>query len=257
MNYLDALILGIVQGLTEFLPVSSSGHLVLAQYFLGVKMPGVNLEVLVHVGTLVSVLIYFRARILRLIKSLFNREMKAEQRIVFYLIIGTIPAGVFGLLFKKLFEEAFSCPLEASVALLVTGCILLLPRAVRKGEKELTAKTSLIMGFGQAVAILPGVSRSGSTIVAGMLSGVKPSEAAEFSFLLSIPAILGAVVLEWKELLSIPSELAGHYTVAAVVSCVVGLFSIYAVLSTVKKGKFEYFAYYCFAIGLIGLYHFI
>ena len=257
MSFLDALILGIVQGLTEFLPVSSSGHLVIAEALLKVKQPGINLELLVHLGTLLSVMIYFRAQIFRLIKGLFVREMRQERRIILLLIIGTIPAGLVGVLLKDFFESTFSNPVETSIELIITGWILFLPRLVKAGTAGLTIPTVIWMGIGQAIAILPGISRSGSTIVAGMLAGVKPAEAAEFSFLLSIPAIAGAIVLGIPDMAAISSDLVMPYILATVVSFVFGLIAVYWVLSAVKRGKFEYFAYYCFAIGLVGLYLFL
>ena len=257
MSFFDAIVLGIIQGLTEFLPVSSSGHLVLAEHLFNVKMPGVTFEVLIHLGTLVSVLIYFREKLYRLVKALFTKEMVAERRIIFLLIIGTIPAGLAGVLLRDWFEKTFSNPIETSIELIITGLILLVPRFFKAGTKAVTAGTSLIMGVGQAIAILPGISRSGTTIVSGMLAGVKPSEAAEFSFLLSIPAIGGAILLEVGSLLDIPSTLVAPYALSTFVSFLFGLISVYVVLATVKKGKFDYFAYYCFAIGAFGLYHFL
>ncbi len=256
MSFIDALILGIVQGMTEFLPVSSSGHLVIAEAVLKVKQPGITLELLVHLGTLFSVIIYFRKQIFTLIKSLFVKEMTKERRIILLLLIGTIPAGLAGVLLKDFFEQTFSNPLETSVELIITGGILFLPRLVKAGTAGLTIPTVIWMGIGQAISILPGISRSGSTIVAGLLAGVKPAEAAEFSFLLSIPAIAGAIILGIPDMAGVASELVMPYLLATVVSFVCGLISVYWVLSSVKKGKFEYFAYYCFAIGLFGLYLF-
>lgn len=257
MNYLDAIVLGIIQGLTEFLPVSSSGHLVLAEHLLNVKMPGVTFEVLIHLGTLVSVLIYFRARLYRLVQALFVRDMVGERRILLFLLIGTVPAGVAGILLRDLFETTFSNPVETSIELIITGLILLIPRFFRAGNKRMSLGSAIVMGIGQAIAILPGISRSGTTIVSGMLAGVKPSEAAEFSFLLSIPAIGGAILLEAKHLLEIPTVLIIPYSVATLVSFLFGLLSVYVVLTSVKRGKFDYFAYYCFAIGAFGLYYFL
>lgn len=257
MNYLDAIILGIIQGLTEFLPVSSSGHLVLAEHFLNVKSPGVTFEVLIHFGTLLSVLIFFRKRIYTLVQAIYTRTMVAERRIVLFLIIGTIPAGLAGILFKDWFESTFSNPIQTSIELIITGIILLIPRFVRLGEKHVSHWTAIVMGIGQAISILPGISRSGTTIVSGMLAGVKPSEAAEFSFLLSIPAIGGAILLEVRQMFNIPGALLLPYSFATIVSFVFGLLSVYVVLATVKRGKFDYFAYYCFAIGAVGLYHFL
>ena len=257
MTYFDAIVLGILQGLTEFLPVSSSGHLVLTQAILGIKQPGVSFELILHLGTLLAVLLYFRTKILLLIRSLFNSSMITERKIIWYLIIGTIPAGIVGVLLDDFFEQAFSNPLMTSFMLLVTGGILLSIRLVKTGSKPVTLFSGLIMGIGQAIAIMPGISRSGSSIVAGILVGVKPGEAAEFSFLLAIPAILGAVVLKSKEFLALDTVLAGQYLVGMLCSFAFGLAAVSVLLSVIRKGKLDYFAYYCFAIGLMGIYLFL
>jgi len=257
MSYLDAIILGILQGLTEFLPVSSSGHLVLAQELLHVSDSGVTFEVMVHLGTLLSVLVYFRGKLMRLVGSLFNPEMKEERLIVYYLIIGTVPAGLAGFFLEDFFERTFSNPFMTAVMLLVTGAILLLTRFIKKGEQKIKLPAAVIMGIGQALAIFPGISRSGTTIAFGMYSRVKPSEAAEFSFLLAIPAIGGAAVLKFKDLLLLEPGLLGQYIIGALCAFVMGLAAVYGVLAVIKKGKFEYFGYYCFAIGLVGVYLFI
>jgi undecaprenyl-diphosphatase len=257
MSYLDATILGIIQGLTEFLPVSSSGHLVLAQEILGVKQPGVSFEVIVHLGSLLAVLIYFHAQIKLLVKSIFHADMKRQRTVLIYLVIGTVPAALAGLLLKDFFERAFANPVMTSVMLLVTGMILLSTRFYKKGGKPVTFPAALVMGIGQAVAILPGISRSGTTISSGIWSGVQPSEAAEFSFLLSIPAIAGAATLESQELLNISHHLVGAYLVGAVCSFVLSLAAVSVVMTVVKRGKFDYFAYYCFAAGALGLYLFL
>ncbi|MCB2202115.1 undecaprenyl-diphosphate phosphatase [bacterium] len=256
MTLFDSIILGILQGLTEFLPVSSSGHLVLAQALLGVKEPGVSFEVLAHLGTLLSVLVYFRARIFKLVQSLYTPSMKVERKVILFLIIGTIPAGIVGVLLKDFFESLFSEPLITSVMLLVTGCILLTTRFVPKGEKPVAASSSILMGIGQALAIMPGISRSGSTIAVGMIAGVKPSEAAEFSFLLAIPAIGGAAILSFGDLLAADNTHMLHYLVGAAAAFVTGLAAVYGVLATIRRGAFDWFAYYCFAAGLLGLYLF-
>jgi undecaprenyl-diphosphatase len=257
MTNIDAIILGIIQGLTEFLPVSSSGHLVLAESLFGVKMPGVTFEVLIHIATLLSVLIYFHKKIFRLVQSLFVKAMVNERKIILFLIIGTIPAGLAGILLKDFFEKTFSNPTEASIELIINGGILLIPYFLTVKIKGLSLFSVIMIGIGQAIAILPGISRSGSTIVAGIMCGVKPEDAAEFSFLLSIPAIGGAAVLKMKDMFSTPATLSGPYLVAFLTSFLFGLLSVYVVLETVKKGKLKYFAYYCFAIGAVGLYHFL
>ena len=256
MSYLDSIILGVLQGLTEFLPVSSSGHLVLAQALLKVKQPGVSFEILVHLGSLLAVLIYFRIRIFQLIKSLYDEEFKKYRPIVWFIIIGTIPAVIIGLSLKDFFEEAFSSPQIASAMLIVTGLILLSTRFIKKSNKKINLSGAIIMGLGQALAIMPGISRSGTTISAGLIWGLEPSEAAEFSFLLAIPAIAGAVVLNFKDLLLIDNSLVGQYLVGAIFSFLFSIIAVYSVLSVIRRGKFEYFAYYCFAAGGFGLYLF-
>ncbi len=257
MTYFDAFILGLLQGLTEFLPVSSSGHLVIMGSILGVHEPGITFEVILHFGSLLAVLIFFRKRILLLVKSLFDSSMKKERMLIAYIVIGTIPATVIYLLFKDFFENAFKNPLMASMMLFVTGFILLSTRIKHDGTKDITLMSAIIIGISQAFSIIPGISRSGTTISTGMLLGLKPSEAAEYSFLLVIPAILGAVVLKFGEIRNLDSALIGQYGFGLLVTFVSSLFAVYAVLALIKKGKFEYFAYYCFAAGAFGLYLFV
>ncbi|MDH3891486.1 MAG: undecaprenyl-diphosphate phosphatase [candidate division Zixibacteria bacterium] len=257
MTWLDAAILGLLQGLTEFLPVSSSGHLVLAQALLGVKQPGMSFEILVHVGSLVAVLIYFRVRLFKLVVSLFNPSLVADRRVVWYLIVATIPAGVLGVLFEDFFAEAFSQPVFAGWMLIVTAIILMSTRWATRRARDLTWHPALIMGVAQALAILPGISRSGSTISAGLHAGIKPAEAAEFSFLLAIPAIGGATLLKLGQLFSVRVELLGQYMLGASISFVTSLVAVYLVLAVLRRGKFEYFAYYCFVAGGVGLYLFL
>ena len=216
-----------------------------------------SFEVLLHLGSLVAVLVYFRSRIITLVRCLFDKSMTRERKIVLFLIIGTLPAVFAGVLLKDFFERAFSNPLMTSFMLIATGGILLSTRFVRRGSNKIAMPTALIMGVGQAMAILPGISRSGTTIAAGMMSGVEPSEAAEFSFLLSVPAILGAVVFKSKDLLAIDSSLAIPYILGIVVTFVSSILAVYAVLAAIKRGKFVYFAYYCFAAGALGLYLFL
>ncbi|HWR83537.1 MAG TPA: undecaprenyl-diphosphate phosphatase [Candidatus Deferrimicrobium sp.] len=256
MNYLDAIILGIIQGLTEFLPVSSSGHLVLAQKVLGVDQPGISFEIVVHLGSLLAVVIFFRGQLLRLARSLVKRNMKEEHSLIGYLFIGTIPAAVAGFAFKDYFERAFSNPVTTSLELIITGVILFITRFFVRGTKPVGYISAALMGIGQAVAILPGISRSGTTIAAGLFAGVKPSEVAEFSFLLSIPAIFGAGLLEANELWHIKPELYGQYLAGGVISFVLSLAAVYTLLEVIKRGKLYWFAYYCFVAGAVGLYLF-
>ncbi len=257
MNYFDAIILGLIQGLTEFLPVSSSGHLVLAQQLLGFKHQGVIFELMVHFGTLLSVLIYFRKRIIAMIVSIFDSTKIEDRKMIGYIILGTIPAVFAGLFLEDFFERAFGSPVETSIMLLVTGLILLSTALIKKKEGHLNVPRSIIIGIGQAFAILPGISRSGSTISVGMFAGVKPVMAAEYSFLLSVPAIAGAIVLKAKDLMNLQTALVGHYLVGTVVSFISGLFAVYLLLDIIRRGKFEYFGIYCLIIGTFGLIYFI
>ena len=257
MTYFDAILLGILQGLTEFLPVSSSGHLVLAQAILGVKQSGVSFEIMVHFGTLLAVLVYFRSQIGGLIRSVFDPSRKDDRALIGYLLLGTIPAAVVGLFFKDEIEAAFSRPLITSVMLALTGLILLSTRFYKRGNGTVGVVTAVVIGVAQSLALLPGISRSGITIAAGMAAGVRPSRAAEFSFLLAIPAIGGAVVLSFGELLTIDTSLAGPYLVGTLLSFLLGLVAVHLLMAFVRRGRLYLFAYFCFAAAAVGLYLFL
>jgi undecaprenyl-diphosphatase len=256
MGYFEAILLGLIQGLTEILPISSSGHLVLSEHLLDVKLPGVLFELMVHFGTLMSILIYFRKRIFGLIQSVFASGMRDERRMVYLIIIGTIPAVIAGILFKDFFERAFSSPVMTSIMLLVTGLILLSTSFVRSGSRNVNVIRAIVIGIGQALAIMPGISRSGSTISAGLLAGVKPLAAAEYSFILAIPAIFGAIVFKFDEIVSINTDLLGQYLAATAVAFLSGLLAVYVILDFIRKGKFKYFGFYCLIIGVFGLIYF-
>lgn len=258
MSLIEAIILGLVQGLTEFLPVSSSGHLVLVQKAMAVEDSGITFEILVHFATLLSVVIYFWKVLWKMLLSIlppFRPELARERKMIGLLAIGTVPAVVVGLTFRDTFEQVYENPIVVSLLLLVTGSVLFLPRllAARKKEgSEVKLPSAIAMGIGQAIAILPGISRSGSTIVAGMISGTKSEDAAEFSFLLAIPAIAGAMVLAVKDMVSegIETALLTNYIAGGIMAFLSGLIAIYSVLAAVRKGRFEWFAYYCFAAGI-------
>lgn len=257
MNWFEAIVLGLVQGLTEFLPVSSSGHLVLAQKFLGVTDEGVTFEVLVHFGTLLSVMIYFWKNLWRMLLSIippFRDEYVRERKMILLLFFASIPAALVGFTpLKDVFEGVYEKPSVVSLLLLVTGALLFMPRLIaRKGHasEEIDFRSAIAMGIGQAFAILPGISRSGPTIVSGMLANAKPSAAAEFSFLMAIPAIAAAAVMEVSELKGVDTGLLGPYLAGTVVAFVSGVVAIFAVLESIRKGKFEYFGIYCFVAGI-------
>lgn len=253
-----AIILGLIQGLTEFLPISSSGHLVIVETLLGYQTPGVSLEVWLHFGTLLAVLVYFRRRIYEIIISIFvPHRTKADQNrtMLFALVIGTVPAVIVGLLFKSSIESAFKSPVLASIMLIVTGMILLLSYLAKDKRVDIKSGHGILIGLAQAVAILPGISRSGSTIVTAMLIGISPARAAEFSFLLAIPAIGGAFVLDLYSTGG-SAMFSGDlliYLVGTATSFVVGYLSIHFLLGIINKGKFFYFGFYCLVAGAASL----
>jgi undecaprenyl-diphosphatase len=259
MTFLDAAILGIIQGLTEFLPVSSSGHLVIGQAVLGLNMPGISMEIWLHFGTLLAVLIYFRKRIISLIASVTRPTKEKSHRenrfILVALLLGSIPAAVVGLALKSFIETAFDSPAFAGGMLIATGLILLLTRWYGGGSKDIKLSRGFAIGLAQAAAILPGISRSGSTIACGMFLGVKPATAAEFSFLLAIPAVGGAFLLDLissKGGLFSDGKLA-LYLSGTIIAFVFGILSIHYLLKIVKKGRLYFFGFYCLVVGAVSL----
>lgn len=269
MNWLEAVILGLVQGLTEFLPVSSSGHLVLTQYWLGLKSQNIIFEVFVHFGTLLAVVLVYRKDIVEIILSIFRffpnlsktkeyYQANSYFRIAIFILIGSIPAAIVGLFFSELFEKMFTQPFWVSIMLIITACILLATNWTSTKHSSTKLGDAIIMGVVQAFAIIPGISRSGSTISAGMFMGLDKNEAARFSFLLSLPAILGASILKFFDLLeqSPPIKQFLSILIGTFVAFISGYWAIRFLLDLIKKGKLSYFAYYCFAAGIIGAIYF-
>jgi undecaprenyl-diphosphatase len=251
MTWWEGVILGIVQGLTEFLPVSSSGHLVVAETALGLRTPGVFVEVAVHVATLVAVAVVYWRRIGDLLGGVLRGDRTA-WRYVGLLVLGSVPAGLVGVLFKDWFESTFHSLLIVGVDFLITGAFLWSTRLVRQPERtEPTAGGAVAIGLAQAAAILPGISRSGATVTAGMWAGVDPVRAAEFSFLMAMPAIAGAAVLQLPALsagtLAVgPVPLAAAF-VAALGS---GVAAIWLLLRLLARRAFHRFAPYCWLLGM-------
>jgi len=250
MSTLEALWLGIVQGLTEFLPVSSSGHLVMAQALLGLDQPGLVFEVAVHVATLLSVLVVYRERVAFLATGALRGEAEA-WRYVAKLGVATLPAVALVLVAGDLLEGLFERPAVVGIALLGTGCILLSTRytmpAARDPEPGWGAALSI--GFAQALAIVPGISRSGSTVAAGLALGVAPAAAAEFSFLMSVPAILGAAVRSLGDLPAIPASAVAPMVVGAVAAGLSGIAAIQLFVRLLRTRAFHRFAYYAWGAG--------
>ena len=255
MSVWEAMLLGLVQGLTEFLPISSSGHLALAEAALGLKTPGLVVEVALHVATLLAVFIAFRERLMDLARGAIRRDPGA-WRYIGLLVLATIPAAVVGVLFGDFFKQAFGSLVEVGIEFILTGAILWSTRWVGppKPGGRLTAVNATLIGAAQAAAILPAISRSGTTVAAGMWLGMDPVRAGEFSFLLSIPAIGGAAVLELPKLAGATGQVGvAPLALGFIVSLVTGVLSIRWLVTLLRRRAFHWFAPYCWAIGALTL----
>jgi undecaprenyl-diphosphatase len=249
MTLFEAIILGTIQGLTEFLPISSSGHLVLGQMILDVKIQGNEFEVVTHLGTLVSVLCIFWKEILSLILNITDKN---TREYIFYIILGTIPAAIIGFGAKSYISELFDSVQLVSVALMVTGLILFFSQKVKKNSLTIDANKALLIGITQAIAIIPGISRSGITICTALALGMSGKNAAKFSFLLAIPVISGAgLLLAFNSQSNITLIPLTSLIMAFLSSFIVGYICLKWLLSLLESGKFYFFGYYCFLIGLI------
>ena len=266
MSVFQSLILGLIQGLTEFIPVSSSAHLVIVPYLLGWKEPGVSFDVFLHLGTLGAVILFFWKDLLKLLSAFFNslKEIKRFKvnfqedpfiRLSWLIIIASSLTAIIGVTFKDTFERLFENPLGVACFLLLTGLLLWSTRLVGKGEKrekQMTIFDTLIVGFAQGCAIAPGISRSGWTIVVGLFSGLNKELAARFAFLLSIPAILGAGLVKLKDLW-VSGSFSGNilsFSLGALIAMLSGYLAIGVLLKVLQKGRLDIFAYYCWALGL-------
>jgi len=244
-EFLQVVILAVVQGVAEFLPISSSGHLVAVEALLGKHTESTELSVMLHFGTLLAILVFYRSRIVRLLNE--------DRRVIPLLILGTIPAAVIGLYLKKYHEGLLKDPLLTGFMLVITGYILMGLTKIKPGKKEYTQLAILpvmLIGIAQAFALLPGISRSGTTIVMGSLVGLKRQSAATFSFLLAIPAIGGASVLEAKDILENgASTPIGLLAMGALVAFLVGLVALRWLVKWVEQGKLHWFAYWLLPFG--------
>ena len=267
MDILQGIIIGIVQGLTEFLPVSSSAHLVFIQKILGVQS-SLAFDTFLHLGTLIAVMWFFRYDIYKMLKSWWLsigdilqgrfREGFYEdpyKRLAWYVILATIPVGIVGVLFEDSVDALFSGALYVpAFFLFVTGTILYLSQRMPSGEVNydtITKKEALFMGLGQACAIMPGLSRSGTTIAAGLTIGLNKAFAAKFSFILSIPAILGAFLLQVKDIGSAMDANFLPVFLGFIASIVAGYMAIKWMLDLIQNKSLDIFAFYCWLMGLI------
>jgi undecaprenyl-diphosphatase len=267
MTILQAIILGIVQGITEFLPVSSSGHLVLTPHFLGWQLPEEQVfvfDVIVQLGTLVAVVIYFWQDLWGILVGFIDAITKKtnastpQVRLGLNIILGTLPAVVIGFLFKDQIEAAFTDPNATAYFLLLTAALLVLAEWIGKRTQEMDGirwPKAVFIGLFQALALFPGVSRSGSTISGGMFGNLKRADAARFSFLLSVPAMLGAGLIATLDLLDVPDlgAFIGPLLVGFVVSGIVGYFAIRWLLNYLTKNPLYYFSVYLVIIAVAAL----
>ncbi|WP_408955002.1 undecaprenyl-diphosphate phosphatase [Natroniella sp. ANB-PHB2] len=252
MDLIEVIILGIVQGIVDPMPVSSSGHLVLVQHLFGIQ-ERLTLSIFLHFGTLIAIMIVFWQDIIGITK--FRSSFK-YRKFTKYILIGIIPAGVIGVIFKGFFEGVFASTIVVGVMLLVTGTLLWISERVnddgRKME-EMEFSDSLVVGFAQAAAIFPGLSRSGTTIIAGLFKGLDRELAVRYSFLLSIPVVLGATLLQAVDLMRVG---IGEITVLQIIvgtmtSVISGYLALKLLLKIVEKQRLSLFAYYCWALGFL------
>jgi undecaprenyl-diphosphatase len=243
----QAVILGIVQGITEWLPVSSSGHLVILQQLFGIDQP-VVLDLFLHIGSLVVVLFVFFEEIKKIALSFFVKEYRKYQTPAFYIVLATIPTALIGYCFEDLFEKAFSALLPVGIALLITGLLLFFCERFEKNRK-IRFDSALAVGAVQGLAIMPGISRSGSTIAASLFLGVERKEAVRFSFLLFIPAMIGAAMLQLKNINSYSIEWL-PVLIGTFFAIIIGYASLKLLLLVVRQKGLKYFSFYCWLLGL-------
>ncbi len=263
MNWVQAFILALIQGLTEFLPVSSSGHLALFGKLVGLKKPDIAFDVVIHLATLFAVLFYYRKDIIAILLSIFGRKEESGKfsdfaerpyRFLLFGIVATIPTAIIGLYFKNKVEFLHSNLNIVGVCFLITSVFLFFAWKIQqRGKQEKLLDFPLwlpfLIGIAQGIAIMPGISRSGATITVALLFGVCGEDSAEFSFLLSIPAILGAFILEMKDIAGMAFSLP--YVLGFFVALIVGIFSIRLVEIVVKKLKLHYFSFYLLIVAVI------
>lgn len=250
VNYLQAVILAIIQGITEWLPISSSGHLALTQMLLGISPP-LFFDIALHIGTLIAVLIYFRNDILQLFRGFLTFDKNNIYfRYCLFILLASIPTAIIGFTLKDFFASMFTNSFAVAVALTITGVALYVTKFTKPKTQNISSKLAVIIGIAQGFAVAPGISRSGFTISAGMVAGLDKEKAARFSFLLSIPALIGAAAVEFAGE-TITPDFIGPTILGLTVSAIIGYLSIKFLLDIIRKGQFSLFAYYCWVIAAI------
>lgn len=264
MTYLEAAILGLIQGLTEFLPVSSSGHLALAEALFGLPPGDLLFEIVVHVATLLAVVAYYRRELRQMAAGLLSPAGDdvagmSPRRWIGLMVIGTLPAVVVGLTLESTIEAAFGNYTGIGISLLATGTLLLTTRHLAGAMRRLGAGQALAIGCAQAVAILPGVSRSGATIATALWLGVERGQAARFSFFLALPAITGAFILQALKAVRSGAITAdgdwGPLAVAFIIAGLSGYLAVGLILRALARRHFAYFGFWCWLVGLAALWH--
>ena len=254
-SFVKVIILAIIQGVAEFLPISSSGHLVIAKNLLKLDSPGVLLEIILHAGTLLAIFIFYRKKILSLIQEIFSGKGEGRKYLL-WVIVSMIPALFVFLFLEEKIESCFNNPTLVGIMLCLTGLILISLKFSPSGKSDLTVPKSLLIGLAQSFAMLPGISRSGSTITMARHLKIEPTKAAEFSFLMSMPLLMAATLIGAKDLIS--GESTGDVSMLAMVvgffvAAVVGLVSMKILLKLLCANKFWYFGIYCTIAGVLVL----
>ncbi|HKK43962.1 MAG TPA: undecaprenyl-diphosphate phosphatase [Balneolaceae bacterium] len=270
MQIIHSFILGLIQGLTEFLPISSSGHLVLGEALLGGKVgKGITFDIVVHFGTLCSILVYYRKKIAGILHSIwdlvlnpgdFSNKVSNDSNIKLtgFILLSMIPALIVGLTMKDFVENAFANPFAVSILLMVTGVILFSTKFRDQFPNRVTSKSAFGIGLAQAFAVLPGISRSGSTISLGLYLGIKREEVANFSFLMVIPVIAGAMLIEGKSMLETGMPMTEFWDlfVGFLTSFVSGYFALKYLIIMLRTKGIHPFAWYCWALGIFGILYY-
>ena len=247
ITYLQAVILGIVQGITEWLPISSSGHLVLLENYFNISEP-LTLNVLLHLSTLIVLILVFYKDIFLLAKNIFNFK-SYYNKLLIYLVISSIPIGLIGYYFSSFISPLFSNVKVVGYGLLITSSFLYLSKF--QSKKELTFFKSILIGISQALALIPGISRSGLTVSTGLILGIEKKEVIRFSFLLAIPGIIGASLYTLPNTLTLTTPLI----LSSLISILVGYISLRLILKLILINKFHYFSYYCLLLALIIIFY--
>jgi undecaprenyl-diphosphatase len=254
MELIDSIILGLTQGLTEFLPISSSGHLVIGKHLLGLSAPGAIIEIILHFGTFFSIILYYRTYLLELLLDAYSNNSGESRKIIGLILISIIPAGVIGILFDDYIEKLFNNMYLVGINLIITGVILFSTRFTHKKTKQssLTITKVIIIGIAQAIAILPGISRSGITISTALFLGINEKDAARFSFLIALPVLFGASILKIKDAIAFSVDISTlNIFTGFLFSLITGYICLSILVNILNKKKLWLFSFYCIFIGIL------